>query len=598
MATPFNSNLPLSTIKQEQHSHNSPSPMHHHSPSPSPPPNGESLEPNEPEFLKSIHELGNLSSFINEFQRRFDELKTHLDFIRTAIDANEQKQPNQTQTTPLIAPPTIEAATTEVKTSVAPPKSELISLCEMMCGKGLRKYLISNLSNSRELRVEVPSALQCAPDPAKLVLECIGRFYLQGSRAFAKNSPMIPGRKASILILELFMLVIDNEVELVSSVKQEAEQAALAWRKRLKAEGGINKACESDAKGLLLFVGCFGIPNVFSNDDVWQLVRSSNPKQIMDALRRSRVLVSRISDILERMMSNGIKIEAVDVAYAFGIEDKFPPQKILSSYLRDSKEALKRRKRDASNSPTLLKEASEKQLASLKSVLKFLEDRKLDPVKLLSGLQIREKIGTLEKEIADLSKKIDERAAAKRKANENELLNNLKNQEAKRLRFAGSPHVTSPSLGLHDHRAPYHVDGNGLYGASIRLNLPDGGFSGHINNPLATSMIHGSSPFSAAAYGSVPSTSSSYPGGRSELLVDGTGQKLGSRGLPYGWHGVGDASVIDGSVRQSILYHPASGLNRPSTGVVEGFARLPNSPPTAANRTSNSDLYRFADTVK
>ncbi|XP_065872031.1 protein FRIGIDA [Euphorbia lathyris] len=686
MAKPFNSNLhdlPLSLVKQELPS-DSTSPMQRQSP-PSLPQHlaalsqvkGEPLElslvpsnpfeqqqgaqePIEPQFFKSIDQLGNLSSFINEFHSRFVELKKHLDFIQTAIDArfNEQQQQKQIQSTPAIAPPPMsnstaklastEAAITKTK-KAAPPKSELMSLCEMMCGRGLRKYLTSNLSNIRELRAQVPSALKCAREPAKLVLECIGRFYLQGTRAYAKDSPMVPGRKASILILELFLLVINNDVQLASSVKQEAEQAAIAWRKRLKAEGGISKACEADAKGLLLFVGCYGIPKVFTNEDVWHLVRLSNPKQIADSLRRSHVLVKRISDILERMMSNGMKIEAVDVANAFGIEDKFPPQKILSSYLRDTKEALKRRKRDGSNSPTLMKEASEKQLATLKSVMKFLEDRKLDPVKLLSGWKIREKIDVLEKEIADLNEKIDERVTAKRKANEKDFLNNLKNQEAKRLRFAGSPLISSPSLGLHDQMAPRQVDGNGLYGASIRLNLPDGGFSGHINNSVVGSMMHGSSSFSTA-YGSVPSTSSyaggrtellvdqtgrtssyvggrtellvdptgrtssyvggrtellvdptgrtsSYVGGRTELLLDATGQKIGSGGLSYGWHGVGDASGIDRSVRQSFVYQPVSGLmGQPAA--IEGFAGLPNSPPMATNRSSTSDLYRFADAVK
>lgn len=53
-------------------------------------------------------------------------------------------------------------------------------------------------------------------------------------------------------------------------------------------------------------------------------------------------------------MNNGMKIEAVDVAYSFGIEDKFPPQKLLNSFLRDTNEASKRRKREANNSPILL----------------------------------------------------------------------------------------------------------------------------------------------------------------------------------------------------------------------------------------------------
>lgn len=52
-----------------------------------------------------------------------------------------------------------------------------------------------------------------------------------------------------------------------------------------------------DARGLLLFVGCYGIPKAFTNEDVWDLVRLSNSKQIADALRRSQLLVARVSGV-------------------------------------------------------------------------------------------------------------------------------------------------------------------------------------------------------------------------------------------------------------------------------------------------------------
>lgn len=638
---------PLAHIKQEKQSPSPPSPQQQAQPPPAkqlitqhPHVKGEpqqlaivALEQSkEPQFLKSIEQLGSLSAAINEFYRRYDELQKHLDFIQSTIDARskERLQPIQLETpVPVPLPPpiitakqkTVETANTKTETSpatataTASAKSELISLCEVMCGRGLRKYITSHLSSIRKLRAEVPAALKCAPKPAKLVLDCIGRFYLQGSRAYTKNSPMIPGRKAGILVLEFFLLIIDNDIDFDADVKQEAEQAAVAWRKRLIAEGGVGKASDIDARGLLLFVGCYGIPKVFTNEDVWDLIRLSNPKQIADSLRRSRVLVARASEILERMMNNGMKIEAVDVAYTFGIEEKFPPQKLLTLFLRDSTEASKRRKREVNNSPILLKEASEKQLGALKSVMKLLEDRKLDPTKHLPGWQVREMIDKLEKEIADLNKKIGNKVTPKRKADENEFANNLKSQETKRPRFTGSPLISSPSIGLHEQRAAALLDGNGLYNASVRMNLLDGGFSGHISNPpVAGSMPYGSGVGSlpehvlgtvgggasiiqgagvglSASY-SIPSTSS-FAGVHREILVDRTGQIMGSNIPPYGWHGVGD-----GSRGQSFVHQPASGLFGPSRSI-EGFVGLPNSPPTGgASRSSASDLYRFADAVK
>lgn len=53
-------------------------------------------------------------------------------------------------------------------------------------------------------------------------------------------------------------------------------------------------------------------------------------------------------------MKKGMHVEAVDVAVIFGMEDKFSPQTILTTFLRESKEMLKRAKREANNSPVAL----------------------------------------------------------------------------------------------------------------------------------------------------------------------------------------------------------------------------------------------------
>lgn len=327
MSAIFNSTAhtpPLARVKQEEQS--TPTPPQHYwppiqlqvkcepgeppitalqVPDRQPPPPQED-EPKGPHLFRSIEELANLSAAISEFYRRYQELQCHFDLIQSAIDARSRVRQHgqviQSETTPASAsasPPTpivtAKQTTETTATGSTPAKSEVLSLCKMMCGKGLRKYLTSHLSNLRKLRDEVPSALKCAPNPAKIVLDCIGRFYLQGIRAYTKNSPMIPGRKASVLVLEFFLQIIDDTIEFDSAVKQEAEQAALAWRKRLIAEGGLGKSSDIDARGLLLLIGSYGIPKSFTNEDVWDLVRLCNSKQIADALRRSRVLVARVS---------------------------------------------------------------------------------------------------------------------------------------------------------------------------------------------------------------------------------------------------------------------------------------------------------------
>jgi hypothetical protein len=82
-----------------------------------------------------------------------------------------------------------------------------------------------------------------------------------------------------------------------AAVKKEAEQVAVAWRKRLISEGGVRNSGEIDAKGLLLLIGGFGIPKLFSDEDVFDLVKLSNSRQFADLVRRSRSLVTRVTGI-------------------------------------------------------------------------------------------------------------------------------------------------------------------------------------------------------------------------------------------------------------------------------------------------------------
>ncbi|CAI0408806.1 unnamed protein product [Linum tenue] len=92
------------------------------------------LPPQQPEqptrsrVLESVQGLCNLSSAIREFKSRFDELEKHLELIRTAIESREQQPHGQLD-----------------GDGAAPASSELLHLCETMCGKSLRKYIITRL---------------------------------------------------------------------------------------------------------------------------------------------------------------------------------------------------------------------------------------------------------------------------------------------------------------------------------------------------------------------------------------------------------------------------------------------------------------------
>ncbi|XP_022967688.1 protein FRIGIDA [Cucurbita maxima] len=489
---------------------------------------GSESEPQKTQFpflkFSYIDELGSLSSAIHAFQCRLSELQDHLGSIHNAIDARSKRLisssncllDNHRQLLSVgdgkIALPynsssvvaTLKSGRNPVSSSshlLRSPRnnlpetsrdfgkndgkeamdkqpessslSELEHLCETMCSRGLRKYIVSHLSDLDSLRHEIPLALKFAPNPAQLVFDCIGRFYLQGRKAYSKDSPMVHARQASVLILELFLISgsaeteNDRRIKIEPSLKVEAHRAAIAWRKRIFNESGSCKASDIDARGLLLFLASFGIPTVFTNNDLRDLLRSSNSKGISNALRRSHGLCTRIPDIIKGMVKKSMNVEAVDIIHAFGLEDVFPPQEILLSFLQECDETWKKRINEVRGSTMQLRRVSEEKLGSLKCVLKCLEDHKLDPVKSLPGWEIHEMIKNLENDIVELGKRMEDNASMKRKTDEAST-QKYPSQETKRSRTVeskgGFPVTSYPPVNglLEQNAAATLFDGAGV----------------------------------------------------------------------------------------------------------------------------------------
>ncbi|XP_058195722.1 protein FRIGIDA-like [Rhododendron vialii] len=545
-----------------------------------------------PDFINYIADLRNLSPALSAFHRRYDELHEHLDFIRTSIDSqllqllDTEVLPNVEILPPadqsVLAPIVEELGKSEEQQSqddVTPEssQSEIETICKTMCFRSLRKYIISNLSNLAKLREEVPLALKLASNPAKLVLDCFGRFFLQGIKAYYKDSPMIPSRKASVLVLEYFLLMGFDSGEIEDAVKQEAESSAVDWKKRLMTEGGLVKACETDARGLLLLIGCFGIPKVFKYEDIWDLIRAGNVIEISDVLRRSNVLLTKIPDIIEWMVKNKMEVEAVDVMYTFGMESRFLPVKILKSFLLEGKQTWKKTKQASEGSVSIVNNGNKRQLADMKLVLKCLKDHKMDPSKVLNGWHLEEKISKLEKKISELDKKIKEQVKSKRKeADEAGPSHKAKSQDLKRARVADSrPHVDYIERNLLDGGIPQFSN---TYSAYSSLAGPKAGIR------VAEVLTPGS--YATAFHGGIP--------------VDRVGQISNYSSVqPYGWRG--EASLNERLVSRSYVEpsaHGANGLYGAAATVAESYAGLSNPSSIGASyRTSTSDLYQFADTI-
>ncbi|VVB15604.1 unnamed protein product [Arabis nemorensis] len=428
-----------------------------------------------PQFFKSIDDLAALSAAVDAFKRHYDDLQRHMDYIEDAIESKLKSSgidiaasSSFHSASPLLSNDASGDTAVIVGQSTVSDKAEVQRLCELMCSKGLRRYMYTNISDRAKLMEELPAALKHAKEPAKFVLECIGKFYLQGRKAFSKDSPMIPARQVSLLIMEAFLLMPELgedkkklKIRIESSIKDEAEAAAVAWRKRLMVEGGLAAAEQMDARGLLLLIACFGVPSNFRNMDLLDLIRKSGSAEIAGALKRSTFLVPMISGIVESSIKRGMHIEALELVYIFGMEDRFSASSLLTAFLRMSQESFERAKQKA-HSPVAFKEANEKQLAALLSVMQCLEAHKLDPAKEVPEWQIKEQMIKLKKDTLQLNKEMKEKARSISLMEEEVLANRLYNQQTKRPRLSAMemPPVASSSYSpiYRDRSFPSHRD--------------------------------------------------------------------------------------------------------------------------------------------
>ncbi|XP_059285483.1 protein FRIGIDA-like isoform X1 [Lycium ferocissimum] len=479
----------------------------------------------------------------------------------------EKLAPTQTSTST-----TPRQQTADTTTTPSPPPNQndsntLETLCKTMNGKGLRTYIISQLPHNKPtLLQQLPIALKLAANPSKLVLTTIGDFYAKRGKSLDQDTQIISLREASALVLECFLLMGFDEID--EGVKEEAKQAAVIWRRRLVDERGIKKASVMDARGLLLLIGCFGIPEIFINEDVRDLIRVSKMREISSALRKSNVLMEKIPEIIEGMVKNKLEVEAVDAVYTFGVEEKCSPYTILSSFLEELKESLKKKKWKSHGAFAVVNEANKRELSTMRSVMECLEAHNIDPSKLIARFRISDRIISLEEKIAREDQR-RKNVVPNWRFNKTRLSERIEDRQAKRTRI----------LGLEQQRTVNYI-------SSQRSPLLTGGTAGHTYGYSVPPPV-----FPGPVAGPIPDTvPGSYAGFRRRMPVeDKAGQIGGYNNQLYGWQG--DASMHhERAISHNYGYRPSAPW--------QGSMGLPNALPVGrGNRNAASDLYQLANAV-
>ncbi|XP_034213803.1 FRIGIDA-like protein 1 isoform X2 [Prunus dulcis] len=257
---------------------------------------------------------------------------------------------------------TVELGTSLQSVSV-PPRPELVAFCERMDAMGLRKYMNETLDNRNTIRAELLGAIRYAKDPAAMVLDAVDDFYSENGRDKGDKDPeLFAVRRSGVLLLEVLMGV---SPDVGFEVRERAKKLALAWKGKVSMDGEN----PFEALGFLHLVAAYGLQSEFK----------------MDELVDHFVIIARYR-------------QAIELCQKIGLGDKIAVP-LLKSYLKESKKLAKKVCKDGNNSRKSMNEATAKETGALKSVIKVIEDLKLESEYPPAVLQKR--LEQLEKEKAN-----------------------------------------------------------------------------------------------------------------------------------------------------------------------------------------------------
>ncbi|XP_077252956.1 FRIGIDA-like protein [Tasmannia lanceolata] len=288
------------------------------------------------------------------------------------------------------------------------PRPQLIKLCEEMDAKGLHQFISDNRKNLGAIREEIPFALNSATDPAQLVLDSLEDFYrveipsLDGKR----DSNLLGLRRTCLMLMESLGQLItsinpnsDSDNQVISSdIKEQAKVIADRWKPTLDVlDVDASSGNSLEAHAFLQLVASFGIASEFDQDEICKLIPTvSRRRQIAD-LCRSLGLSEKLPGVIEVLVNGGRQIEAVNLAFAFQLTEQFDPVPLLKAYIKEARKASQ--VKQGNTSPSAQNEANERELFSLKAVIKCIEEHKLEEQYPLDPLQKR--LLQLEKAKAD-----------------------------------------------------------------------------------------------------------------------------------------------------------------------------------------------------
>lgn len=329
------------------------------------------------------------------------------------------------------------------------PRPKLKEFCERMDGKGLRKYINDHVKEREAIRVELPAALKCAPDPGAMVLDAMEGFYAENPKAKRDRDPELFGlRRVCVLLLEQLM---ETGISFSDEVRERAKKLALEWKSKVM----LSKDNALETLALLHLVVTYSVGDVADKEELVGYFFIIARYRQATMLSRSIGLGDKVHDLIQKLLDSGKQLLALKFVFEFALAEKFPPVPLLEDYLKETKKLAKQICKDGKNSLKSQNEATAREIGALKAVIKVIQEGKLESEYSQECLQKR--IEQLEKQQADRKRPATAPAANPQLQQASQQANRKKKKQAqgqqqqsgnKRPKTAASVILTAPSLGV------------------------------------------------------------------------------------------------------------------------------------------------------
>ncbi|KAM1038885.1 hypothetical protein ACFX13_034234 [Malus domestica] len=306
-------------------------------------------QPKEPELnFKPNSEGPQLSSGGAQLSLKESQLTATLQSLKTQFDSVE----------------------TQVKTEEPSPEMSTCNGVPINDGKALLLYVNEHLKERDSVRDGVSDALKVSVDAGKLVLEALRWFYPSELNKGGKELDVTVTRKSCVVLLQE---LVNVKPVIKPDVSREAMKLALAWKVKVMTQ--MSNSLEVWA--FLQLLDTFQLGGEFDSDEILMFVSCVAERNYAPQLFRSLGFTDKASDLIQKLVSENKRLEAVRFSHAFGQFDKFPPVPLLKAHLKFVTKDARTSSKRGQDRLKAQDEARDNEIVALRGIIRCIEAYKL-----------------------------------------------------------------------------------------------------------------------------------------------------------------------------------------------------------------------------